>query len=197
VGLQRVGDCHANQETYRHEIPRRMTRSPDWDRRDVLLGSTGLLTELLEELSGEPIDAERILHESVAIGPDGPIDVDEGHALLHRAALLRGRVTRTPYLYAESLIDCERLPEAVCAQLQHTNTPLGRALVAQGLEFRRAILGGPRRHPMSSDEQLLDLIRSADTTRSYRILIDDAAVIAVDEWFLPAALHTSVPPTKP
>jgi chorismate-pyruvate lyase len=168
-----------------------MTRAPDRDLKKVLLESTGMLTELLEALFDEPVDAERLDHETVVVGADNLINVDEGHEVLYRAALLRGRVTRIPYLYAESLIACDRLPEAVSTQLRHTDTPLGRALAAHGLAFTRTMLGQPRGSPMSSDEQLLALVRSADARRSYRILIDNVPVVAVDEWFLPAALDAT------
>jgi chorismate-pyruvate lyase len=87
-----------------------------------------------------------------------------------------------------ALIACDRLPEVVTAQLRHTDTPLGRALVAQDLIFRRRMLGHPRGTPMSCDEQVLNLIRSVDANRSYQILIEDVAVAVVDEWFLPAVL---------
>ncbi len=157
----------------------------------VLLESTGMVTELLEALSGEPVDAERTRHEIEAAGADNLFNLDDTHELLRRAALLRGRVTRTPYLYAESSIVCDRLPEEICAQLQNTNTPLGRALVEHGLSFRRTLLGQARCRPMSSDEQLLALIRKADANRSYLIVMDDVPAVAIDEWFLPAALHAS------
>jgi chorismate-pyruvate lyase len=166
-----------------------MTRSPDPDLKKLLLESTGMVTELLEALFDEPIDAERLAHESLVAGSESVINVDEGHELLHRTALLRGRVTRRPYLYAESLIASERLPQTVTAELWESNTPLGRALVAQGLVFRRRMLGKPRGNPMCSDEQLLSLIQRVDASRSYHILIDDVTVVAVDEWFLPAALN--------
>jgi chorismate-pyruvate lyase len=164
-----------------------MARASDRDRKQLLLESSGMVTELLEALFDEPIDAERLEHESLEAGADNLVNVDKGE-LLHRAALLRGRVTRRPYLYAESLIACDRLPEAVTAQLRDTVTPLGRALVAQDLVFRRKMLGQPRGTPRSSDEELLTLIRSVDAKRSYQILIDDVPVVAIDEWFLPAAL---------
>jgi chorismate-pyruvate lyase len=168
-----------------------MTKATDRDRKKLLLEATGMMTELLETLFDEPIDAERLKHESLEADADKLIKLEEGHELLHRAALLRGRVTRRPYLYAESLIACDRLPEAVTAQLRHTDTPLGRALVAQGLVFRRKMLGNPRRSPRSCDAQLLPLIRSGDAMRSYQILIDDEPVVAVDEWFLPAVLDST------
>lgn len=160
----------------------------DRDPREVLLESTGMVTELLETLSGEPIDAGRTHHEIVPASAYNLINPDKPRELLHRAAVLQGRVTRTPYLYAESFVACHCLPEAVCTQLQNTNTPLGRALVAHGLSFRRRRLSEPRCRPMSSDEQLLALIRSADASRSYLIDVNDVPVIAIDEWFLPAAL---------
>jgi chorismate-pyruvate lyase len=159
--------------------------------KKVLLESTGMLTELLEALFGEPVDAERLKHETWEVDSDNVINTDVGHELLHRTALLRGRATKTPYLYAESLIACDRLPKAVSTQLGHTDTPLGRALASQGIDFTRKMLGEPRGCPMSTDEQLLALVRSADAGRSYRILIDDVPVVAVDEWFLPAALDTT------
>lgn len=166
-----------------------MAKASDRDRKKLLLESTGMVTELLEALFDEPVDADRLKHESLEAGADNLIDVDVGHELLHRAALLRGRLTRRRYLYAESLIACDRLPEVVTAQLRHTDTPLGRALVAQDLVFRRKMLGHPRGTPMSCDEQVLNLIRSVDANRSYQILIDDVPVAVVDEWFLPAVLE--------
>ncbi len=165
-----------------------MTSASDRDLQKVLLESTGMVTELLEALSGEPIAAERLRHETVAAAADNPINIDEGHELLHRSALLRGLMTHTPYLYAESVIACNRLPVGTCMQLQQTNVPIGRALAARGLSFRRTPLGEPRCPPMSSDEELLALIRSADTKRSYSIIIDDVSAIVIDEWFLPAAV---------
>jgi chorismate-pyruvate lyase len=165
-----------------------MTSAPDRDLKRVLLESTGMLTELLEALFDEPVDAQRLKHEALEVGAHNSLNVDEGHELLYRAALLRGRATRTPYVYAESLIACDRLPEAVGTQLRRTDTPLGRALVAQGLAFTRKMLGQPCGIPMNSDEQLLALVRSADARRSYQILIDGVPVVAVEEWFLPAAL---------
>jgi chorismate-pyruvate lyase len=170
-----------------------VTNASDRDRKELLLESSGMVTELLEALFNEPVDAERLRHESFEARADNPINLDEGCELLHRAALLRGRVTRRPYLYAESLIACDRLPQAVTALLRKTDTPLGRALLAQDLVFRRKMLGPPRSSPMSSDEQLLNLIRSVDAKRSYQILIDDVPVVAVDEWFLPAALDSALP----
>jgi chorismate-pyruvate lyase len=165
-----------------------MIGASDRDRREFLLESTGMVTELLEALFNEPIDAERIMHESLRAGAKNMFNLDEGHEILHRAAVLRGRVTGVRYLYAESLIASERLPETVTAQLWDTDTPLGRALVAGGLVFRRRMLGEARGNPMNFDEQLLTLIRSVDAKRSYQILIDDVTVATVAEWFLPAAL---------
>jgi chorismate-pyruvate lyase len=170
-----------------------MASGSDRERRKVLLESTGMVTELLETVSGEPIDAERMWHEMVAADSANLISVDRGHKLLHRVALLRGRVTHKPYLYAESFIACHRLPEAICSQLQRTNAPLGRTLASNGLSFRRTLLGEPLGRPMSSDEDLLALIRSANAERSYLIFIDDAPLIAINEWFLPAALQASLP----
>lgn len=170
-----------------------MTSGSDRERRKVLLESTGMVTELLEALSGEPIDAERMWHEMVSADAANLVSADKGHKLLHRVALLRGRVTHKPYLYAESFIACHRLPEAICSQLEQTNAPLGRTLAANGLNFRRTLLSEPLGRPMSSDEHLLALIRSANAERSYLIFIEDAPAIAIDEWFLPAALEASLP----
>jgi chorismate-pyruvate lyase len=165
-----------------------MIGASDRDLKALLLESTGMVTELLAALFDEPIDAERVMHESMRAGAGNLFNLDEGQELLHRAALLRGRVTGVRYLYAESLIACERLPETVTAQLWDTDTPLGRALVAGGVVFGRRMLGEPRANPMNVDEQLLTLIRSVDAKRSYQILISDVTVATVDEWFLPAAL---------
>ncbi len=155
---------------------------------EALFVSGLTVTELLEDLCGEPICADRIRHQSGIADAQCPLGLEVGAALIRRAVLLCGRHTAKPYLYAESRIACDRLPEKVCAQLGHTDTPIGRALAECSLGFNREPLGEPNGPPTDADAHVIDLIRRAGFKRAYLIVIDRVPVIAVDEWFLPAAL---------
>jgi chorismate-pyruvate lyase len=147
--------------------------------------STGTVTEFLEALSGEPVDAYKIRQHRIAAGPTNPLGVPEGHTLTRRAVILRGRLTERPFVYAESTIAGDRLPAGVYEKLGRSNAPIGRVLIEHHVSIRREALGQPREAPGEVDRAIDAHIGASSFSRAYRIVVDGRPAIAIDEWFLP------------
>ena len=154
-------------------------------RLEVALERTGTsVTVFLEQLVGEPLDARQLRHAMIRAGAANSLAVGEGHPLLRRSAVLSGRSSDRPYLYAESLLVPERLPADVLRQLEATSNPIGRILAKERIGFTRSALpwSDPRRASVSGDPPVPDQHLLA---RTYRIDIEDAPAILIWEWFLP------------
>ncbi len=108
----------------------------------ALRHNAGTVTELLEHLAGEPIDADiRHQHVGPALGDDR-LGQPPGPPCLERAVLLTGRRTGLAFVYAESTIAADRLPGSVPSRLQTSRDPIGRVLLDHRLDVRRDLLDG-------------------------------------------------------
>ncbi len=93
----------------------------------ILLTTDGTVTDLLEAYSGEPIQLVKLSEEMVKLERDiFPMALDKGTDVLERKILLRGRISRKNYIYAESLLVLERLEESFRTELITTKTPIGK-----------------------------------------------------------------------
>lgn len=153
---------------------------------ETLGSNTGTVTDFLQALAEEPVDADKLIQEPVMCDPSHPFGGARCRSLVRRVVLLRGRRTHRPFVYAESLLAADRLPEGVRADLDDTDAPIGRVLVAHRLGIEREPLGRPRRAPADVRADLQSMIDQSLWSRSYRILLDQEPVIEIDEWFLPA-----------
>jgi len=148
--------------------------------------ATGTVTAFLEHLVGEPIDADVGLHVTTAAAPDNALGVAAGRPLLARSALLTGRRTARPYVYAESLIDPGLLSEDARRRLATSRDPIGRILGDEGLAVRREPLDGPvgvlspapAGRTRATGDHLL--------ARTYRLGVAGVPVMVITEWFLPS-----------
>jgi chorismate-pyruvate lyase len=170
-------------------LPDPMTASESSDLRRMLLDNPGTVTHLLETLTGELIFADVVRQYSIRASSDNGLGVTVGHPMTHRMAVLRGRTTDLPYLYAESRFLPERLPELAQVQLDRTNDPIGRVLVAHGLKTGRQVL--PQPGPVGSDALSVIAGFSSEVvwSRAYRLIIDELPVFAIREWFLVSVLE--------
>jgi chorismate-pyruvate lyase len=149
----------------------------------ALQRNTATVTEWLEHLSGEPIDAD-IRHQDAGPAPgDNPLGLAPGAPLMHRAVLLTGRMTRLAFVYAESAIANNRLPAPVPFRLQTSRDPIGRVLLDHHLVVGRDLLPGSV-VATRADPGVAPLLADAVEARRYRIVIDGVPVMVVSEWFL-------------
>jgi chorismate-pyruvate lyase len=149
----------------------------------TLAHGTGTVTELLEHLAGEPIEADILHQRGVPAGADDPLGLPAAARTMHRAVLLTGTTTGRVFVYAESVIATDRLPPAACLRLETSRDPIGRVLVDHHLDVDRQWLGTTAavEHP---DQRVAALIGGAVQSRRYRITIDHRPAMIVSEWFL-------------
>lgn len=165
----------------------------------ALAAFSGTVTELLEDLVGEPIDADRRAHTTSAAEAGNPLAVEPGRPLVHRAAVLHGRTTGRPYVYAESTIAADRLPAEVGRRLATTSDPIGRLLVEHGLSVARTPLGPVHPAELVADPGLARAVGNAVYARRYRIDVAGRPAMIISEWFLAGtarALAADRPPTE-
>jgi chorismate-pyruvate lyase len=144
----------------------------------------GTVTTFLEQLVGEGIDAHVQHHDVVRAQPANGLRVEEGEPLLRRAATLRGRISGSSYLYAESVIVKGRLPRTFCHRLETGIAPIGRILDEMGIVVTREFLVEPVQFvvPRLSSSVKIDEYLLA---RTYRIDSDQSRLMIITEWFLP------------
>lgn len=145
--------------------------------------STSTVTNFLEELVGEGIDAQADHHDIVSAPTANVLRVPEGEPLLHRSASLRGRISGVSYVYAESVIVTSRLPRGFHLRLQSSTDPIGRILDEMGIAVTREdlvdsdgfVVSRPNR-----DERISNYLFA----RTYRISSDQTPLMVITEWFL-------------
>jgi chorismate-pyruvate lyase len=149
--------------------------------RTALDTTSGTVTEFLEQLVGERIDAHSHRHDIVEAHNANGLGVEQGEPLLHREATLRGRTTGYSYVYAESIIVVGRLPTGFCNQLETTADPIGRILEERGIAVTRQGVGEQAGAPRPKGD-----VRVGDyfLARTYRIDCDQTPVMIIAEWFL-------------
>jgi chorismate-pyruvate lyase len=154
-----------------------------------LLDNPGTVTHFLERLTAEVIIADVVRQYSIRASTGNGLGVTVGHPMTHRMALLKGRTTELPYLYAESTFLPERLPERVRAQLDRSNNePIGRVLFASGLRTEREIL--PQPGPLGADAlSIIDGFSEIVWSRAYRLSVDGVPIFAIREWFFRSVLQ--------
>jgi chorismate-pyruvate lyase len=144
----------------------------------------GTLTEFLEQLVGEPIDAHERHHEMTDSGVANSLDVAAGHLLLKRTVVLRGRTSATPYVYAETLLVPGRLPDEFFRRLESTSDPIGRVLTEKRIVFSRVPLPPPDRQHQIMGNEAAPSPEISLLTRAYRVEVARVPVMEISEWFL-------------
>ena len=151
--------------------------------RAALESTSGTVTAFLEQLVGERIDAETHHHDTIGAPLSNDLGVAEGEPLLHRAATLRGRLTGSPYVYAESLIVTSRLPTRFRLRLESGIDPIGRILEDTGIAVTRENMVGPLAFAGLRSNGAMD-VSDAVLSRTYRIDSEQTPVMVISEWFL-------------
>ena len=147
--------------------------------------TNGTVTDFLQRLVGEKIDAHTHNHDIVEANIANGLLVEEGEPLLHRSATLRGRTSGCSYVYAESVIVVGRLPNRFCTQLETSTDPIGRILDEMGIAVTRQGVGKS------------DVVRRPNRdvkvggylfARTYRLDSEQTPLMIITEWFLETLL---------
>jgi chorismate-pyruvate lyase len=157
----------------------------------ILLISDGTLTDTLEAAFLEPI-AVRKIHLTVAASPAPVPDlgIAAGEALMQRKILLHGETSGRNYIYAESLLVLDRLPQGFRTDLAETNIPVGRLWSKYKLETRKELLGVWR----GPCNELAEYFRGNEQTdllaRRYRLISGGCPLMLITER-IPTAFDSS------
>ncbi len=158
------------------------------DLRAALDTTSGTVTDFLEQLVGEKIEAHIHHHDMVDADTANGLRAEEGEPLLHRAATLRGRTSGRSYVYAESVIVVGRLPTGFCDQLMTSTHPIGRILSQMGIPFTREGTGERVGFLVPRSRRDVE-VRDCLLARTYRIDSEQTPVMIVTEWFLKTLGH--------
>jgi len=144
----------------------------------------GTVTELVEALVGEPLDAEARRHVMIEAELPNPLAVGAGHPLLARAVRLTGRVSRRPYVYAETMLVVSRISSRFLERLASTADPIGRILRAEGTPVTRTPLAGQEASPPAFGARQPPAPGDVLLNRQYRVDMGGVPVMVITEWFL-------------
>jgi chorismate-pyruvate lyase len=150
----------------------------------ALSRASGTVTDFLEQLVCEPIDAGGRRHETTMADASNALKVPEGQPLLMRSAVLQGRSSGCSFVYAESLLVPGRLPERFRRRLQSGSDPIGRILREEGIPVTREPV-------VPSGQSFVSVLSGTDTAvgdcllaRTYRVDTEGVPVMIITEWFL-------------
>jgi chorismate-pyruvate lyase len=107
----------------------------------ILLTTDGTLTDILEACFLEEMQVVKLSEELVSLTQDIPsMQLNKGTEVISKKILLRGRISRKNFIYAESIIVPERLDEKFRDELLQTKTPLSKFWLEQRTETFKEIL---------------------------------------------------------
>ncbi|MHB8439496.1 MAG: chorismate pyruvate-lyase family protein [Acidimicrobiales bacterium] len=145
------------------------------------------VTSVLEAVTGERVVADVLELRNVEATAENSLELEPGHSVTRRSAVLKGVTSGRRYVRAVSLYAPDRLPEFVGDQLANTNGPIGRILVDHGLRTNREGLARP-------EPLLLESVATSDSqveavwTRQYLLLVDHQPAFVIHEEFLSSVL---------
>lgn len=107
----------------------------------ILLTTDGTVTDMLEAYLCEQIQLVKLSEDFVKTSyyiP--PMEIEEGTEFIERKILLRGRISRKNYIYAESIIVLDRLEDSFRNELIKTKTPIGKLWFEKRVETFKEII---------------------------------------------------------
>ncbi len=107
----------------------------------ILLTTDGTLTHILEAYLYEPIQVVKLSEQLTTLTQDlKPMNLSKGTEVIARKILLRGRISRRNFLYAESILVPERLEKKFRDELLKTKTPIGKIWFEHRVETFKEII---------------------------------------------------------
>lgn len=107
----------------------------------ILLTTDGTVTDMLEAYLCEQIQLVKLSEDFVKTSyyiP--PMEIEEATEFIERKILLRGRISRKNYIYAESIIVLDRLEDNFRNELVNTKTPIGKLWFEKRVETFKEII---------------------------------------------------------
>jgi len=150
----------------------------------ALLVIDGTVTRFLEAYRMEPIDVVTLGQTEESLKKDHKwLELSQGHKVVSRRVLLRGRHSDRVYASAASLVDPERLKEAVKDKIGNMPKGLGRMLLSGRTEQYRELLWYGKEPPTDLPGDMRTLSSEYCLMRTYRIIVQGKPAMMITEWF--------------
>jgi chorismate-pyruvate lyase len=149
----------------------------------ILLVTDGTLTDILQVAFREPIGVRKLEANIADVSVDA-LELQPGETRMDRSVLLYGQKTGNNYVYADSTLAIDRLPQKLREDLLNSDKPIGRLWSEYKIETRKEILHVSKCSP----SQLLPHFNSMAENelllrRSYRLITSGHPVIIITEYF--------------
>jgi len=158
----------------------------------VLLVTDGTVTKNIEAYFLEPVEVDVLAHAYTTSDRDYPdIEVVPGDPILRRCVILRGRITKSAYAFAESIIAGNRVPSDMKHKLIEGTKGIGELLRESKKETYREL---SRVKQAAAGEWAVHLgveKNAGVLIRDYNIHLDGRAAIQIEEVF-PIARFQSI-----
>jgi chorismate-pyruvate lyase len=150
----------------------------------VLAVTDGTVTKSIEAYFWEPVEVEVLAHAHMNSDRDySDIEILSGEPILRRCVVLRGKITRSAYAVAESILVAERVPAAMRRELIEGTKGIGELLRAGKRETYRELSAV---RLADAGEWAIHLgveKHAAVMIRDYQIHVDGRAAIHIQETF--------------
>ena len=156
----------------------------------ILLTTDGTLTHILEAYLYEPIQVVKLSEQLTTLTQDlQPMNLSKGTEVIARKILLRGRISRRNFLYAESILVPQRLEKKFRDELLKTKTPIGKIWIEHRVETFKEIIDSGK-----ENSNLLSNYFGVETGtdfffRTYRVYSNSEPTMMITEKF-PASFFT-------
>jgi chorismate-pyruvate lyase len=156
----------------------------------ILLTTDGTVTEILEAHLWEAIHIVKLYQDIIDTQTTIPfLDIGPGTQIMVRKVLLRGKYSHKNYIYAESILVPERLPDNIRVSLMETQKPIGQLIMQNRMESFREILTC-RLEEAGELGEYFDIPADAMlVSRTYRVFANRQPIILITEKFPEAAFQ--------
>ncbi|NER80073.1 MAG: DUF98 domain-containing protein [Leptolyngbya sp. SIO1D8] len=159
----------------------------------ILLTTDGTLTHILEAYLFEQIQVVKLSEKLAPLMSDLPVmGLSKGTEVIARRVLLRGKISRRNYIYAESIIVPERLEQSFRDELIKTKTPIGKVWFEHRTEtFKEIISSG--REPAKVLANYFDIAPEENLLfRAYSVFSSRQPIMLITEKFPETYFQKSV-----
>jgi chorismate-pyruvate lyase len=150
----------------------------------ILLTTDGTVTEILEAQLWEAIHIVKLYQDTIDTRTAVPfLDISPDTRIMVRKVLLRGKYSHKNYIYAESILVPDRLPDNIRESLLETQKPIGQLIMQNRMETFREIL--TCRHEEAGElGQYFDIPSDAMlVSRTYRVFASLQPIMLITEKF--------------
>lgn len=150
----------------------------------ILLTTDGTVTDMLEAYLCEQIQLLKLSEELVnTTHYIQSMELPEGSEAVERKILLRGKISRKNYLYAESIIVLDRLEDSFRNELINTKTPIGKLWLEKRVETFKEIIDSGK-HPARELSQYFNIEPEENIFfRTYCVLSNKKYTMMITEKF--------------